>query len=274
MQIKTRTKNAHWLCKLNIALAALLTATLVWATSSEAVTQLRFDYAALQSAQEDYRLQRESMALEGLEASDYAGYIAGLQRRVFEDCAALVRSGSPFPADLPCPVIVPPVTQSADIATRDEQTPEEQVAAMDAMLSQGLGEYDEKLLREQERIKAATPNNNSGGGGGGGNGNGSDGGASDSANGDDGAEGGNQTTGDANGNNREAEDSEGQAGEGVAHSGPGAGGSHQEQPADIPDGSDDDIVARQLREAAEKETDPELKAKLWDEYRRYKQGIS
>jgi hypothetical protein len=38
------------------------------------------------------------------------------------------------------------------------------------------------------------------------------------------------------------------------------------------DGSDDDIVARQLREAAEQETDPELKAKLWEEYERYKQS--
>ena len=43
---------------------------------------------------------------------------------------------------------------------------------------------------------------------------------------------------------------------------------------DIPDGSDDDVVARQLREAAEKETDPELKAKLWEEYRRYKRGTT
>lgn len=33
---------------------------------------------------------------------------------------------------------------------------------------------------------------------------------------------------------------------------------------------DDDIVARQLREAAEKETDPELKEKLWKEYEAYK----
>ena len=43
-------------------------------------------------------------------------------------------------------------------------------------------------------------------------------------------------------------------------------------PEGTPDGSDDDIVARQLREAAEKETDPELKKKLWEEYRRYKAG--
>ncbi len=34
-------------------------------------------------------------------------------------------------------------------------------------------------------------------------------------------------------------------------------------------GEDDDIVARQLREAAEKETDPELNEKLWQEYEEY-----
>jgi hypothetical protein len=36
------------------------------------------------------------------------------------------------------------------------------------------------------------------------------------------------------------------------------------------DYEDDDIVARQLREAAENETDPELKEKLWKEYEEYK----
>jgi hypothetical protein len=39
---------------------------------------------------------------------------------------------------------------------------------------------------------------------------------------------------------------------------------------DIPSGHDDDIVARQIREAAENESDPELREKLWEEYRRYK----
>lgn len=37
---------------------------------------------------------------------------------------------------------------------------------------------------------------------------------------------------------------------------------------------DDDIVARQLREAAENETDPELKEKLWKEYEEYKKNTS
>ena len=43
-------------------------------------------------------------------------------------------------------------------------------------------------------------------------------------------------------------------------------------PNDVGDGRDDDIVARQLREAAMKEEDPELREKLWDEYRAYKKG--
>jgi hypothetical protein len=36
--------------------------------------------------------------------------------------------------------------------------------------------------------------------------------------------------------------------------------------------ANDDIVARQLREAAENETDPELKEKLWKEYEEYKKN--
>lgn len=57
---------------------------------------------------------------------------------------------------------------------------------------------------------------------------------------------------------------------------PGAGGgpgSEEEEtfapPEDIPSGRDDDIVARQLREAAMREPDPVLREALWEEYRRY-----
>jgi len=40
-------------------------------------------------------------------------------------------------------------------------------------------------------------------------------------------------------------------------------------PEDIPGGRDDDVVARQLREAATSEPDPVLREALWDEYRNY-----
>jgi hypothetical protein len=41
-------------------------------------------------------------------------------------------------------------------------------------------------------------------------------------------------------------------------------------PEDVPTMVDDDIIARQLREAALTEDDPELRERLWDEYRKYK----
>jgi hypothetical protein len=47
----------------------------------------------------------------------------------------------------------------------------------------------------------------------------------------------------------------------------------QRLPEDIGDGSDDDVVARQIREAAMNEKDPVLREKLWEEYRNYKKSI-
>ena len=49
--------------------------------------------------------------------------------------------------------------------------------------------------------------------------------------------------------------------------------SHSRVPPDLVDARDDDIIARQLREAAMKEQDPELREKLWDEYRKYKREL-
>lgn len=41
-------------------------------------------------------------------------------------------------------------------------------------------------------------------------------------------------------------------------------------PNDVADARDDDIISRQLREAAMQEEDPEIREKLWEDYRRYK----
>jgi len=230
------------------------------------VTQLRLDYAAFLKAEGDFRVRRESGQLNGEDATDYAAWVASLQRRVFEDCAEVVRSAVPFPADLPCPVIVPQATQAGDTDPQYEQTLEERVAALDAELLEGMGEYDEKLLREQERVKAATPNNNDNPGGGGSL-DGSDGGQAGSAGGGEQADGNESGAAGA----RKAPGGNHSSG-GNGNRGPGKTQDDTGQPEDIPDGSDDDIVARQLREAATRESDPELKKKLWEEYRKYKQG--
>ena len=55
--------------------------------------------------------------------------------------------------------------------------------------------------------------------------------------------------------------------------GPAAGTSSPDRNAGY-SADDDDIVARQLREAAENETDPELRAKLWKEYEDYKRNTA
>jgi hypothetical protein len=257
--------------KLLISTMALLLVTGATTIVDGLVAQLRLDHAALVAAENDFRMRRESKGLAGAEAADYAAYVARLQRRVIEDCVALVRSGDPLPADLPCPQTLPPLTQSADIDQQAEQTRGEQVAALDAELNAGLGEYDERLLREQERVKAATPLPDEITGGG--SGQGGDAGGDDGA-GEEGADA--EAGSDTSGSDAGAAGGEQPPAGSTTSRGAGAGGGAQQSgtgtPPDIPDGSDDDVVARQLREAAEKETDPELKKKLWEEYRKYKQG--
>lgn len=44
-------------------------------------------------------------------------------------------------------------------------------------------------------------------------------------------------------------------------------------PPDLADATNDDVVARQLREAASAERDPVLREKLWVEYRKYKANL-
>jgi hypothetical protein len=48
------------------------------------------------------------------------------------------------------------------------------------------------------------------------------------------------------------------------------GGAGSRMPEDVGDGNGDDELARQLRELATKETDPELRDLYWEEYRKYK----
>lgn len=46
--------------------------------------------------------------------------------------------------------------------------------------------------------------------------------------------------------------------------------SNGKPPEDIPSAENDDVLAAQIRYAAEKETDPVKKKRLWNEYRKYK----
>jgi hypothetical protein len=133
-------------------------------------------------------------------------------------------------------------------------TGSEAAAALDKKLDGALEEFDQKMREEMQRLAEETAAAER---------------TADNADVDGDApsemSGG---TGEAGGEEEEGGDSGGS----VGGSGPGGSGSDR-IPPDVGDGSDDDIVARQLREAAIAEEDPELRKKLWDEYRRYKASL-
>jgi hypothetical protein len=171
------------------------------------------------------------------------------------------------------------------------QTDDEKIALLDAELSSSLSEFDEKLLREQKELAEKSRSASAGesgdqsedGDGASGKAGEGEGEKTAGESGGEAGESGSESAAGSSGKDgeseRQAESGEqgGTGGEGaeqVASAGGASGdGRHTGNiptPPDIPDGKDDDIVARQLREAAESEKDPELREKLWEEYRKYK----
>jgi hypothetical protein len=135
--------------------------------------------------------------------------------------------------------------------------------------------HEQEILAEEQAAQAAAAGNGTSRGGGGG---GSSGGSL-------GEEGATQTA-DTGGDRPAGASGEGTGGSPdtppgeASEAGAPVGGNEDAEstngqiPPDVGDGSDDDIVARQLREAAMNEEDPELREKLWDEYRAYKSGTT
>jgi hypothetical protein len=130
-------------------------------------------------------------------------------------------------------------------------------------LDKSLGDFDEALGEEQREISSTSRNTEGFDTGSGGNRGGSISLGEQAA----GAMAGGGTGG---GGGAAGGDSPGEVGGG----GPVDGLDPQEvakrTPDDIEALIDDDIVAKQLREAALSEEDPELRERLWEEYRKYK----
>jgi len=170
-------------------------------------------------------------------------------------------------------------------------TEAEQVAMLDEKLNASLEAFDKLLLDEARKARTREAEAGAASGGGGGAGNGSSNGSGKRSAGARGATSGGDGTAESERGGGEASESgtersakggphgatqDGSPGGPVGGREPGAPGSPSASapPPDVGDGNDDDIVARQIRKAAEAESDPELRKKLWDEYRKYKQGSS
>ena len=146
-----------------------------------------------------------------------------------------------------------PATGSATSIEKNQQ--------LDSELDEGFAEFDALLLKEQERL---TQEQNE-------QGDLSTSGGTGAASGGYGYEEGSQAY--ENGIDDASIASEEQA-QATGGSNPFPSNNTQADiPPDLVSTKGDDVIARQLREAALKEKDPELREKLWDEYRKYKQGI-
>ena len=141
-----------------------------------------------------------------------------------------------------------------DSGTGGPMTAAEQVAILDRQLEESTRDFDGIIFDEEERQREAERDR-----------------AAESA----------QTTESATGSVAGEEPSYGggMASAGSGSVGGGIGGragapptdaAKYPPPADIPSGNDDDVVARQLREAAMREPDAAVREKLWSEYRKYK----
>jgi len=196
------------------------------------------------------------------------------------------RSSSSLGGDAAAPDAPAPASPNAppsapQNSTATVQTPDERRAALDKQLDDSLGAFDARLHKEQQKIAeerdarqatvsaatadggtgAATAGTSSADGGGSSNGAGADGSSAAAV------------PGPHRGRRGETRNSRaGDLKSDKAAGGPSSASGNGAPATIIPDGNDDDIVARRLRKAAEVETDPELKEKLWKEYVEYKKN--
>ncbi len=264
-------------------------------------TEIRQSVIALDRARSravhDLTQKQQNATLNEREQRDYEKFITFLSAKIGEYCQQLLtEGGETATANLPCPAggqtLFAPLTDRT--ATSDEQ-----VVDLEKILSESLGQFDESLLKEDERIAARQPRGRETGYGYGNEQESADNGQLGGTGASSGEDPGDSQTTDASGMEGQASEETGttSAGTGTEMSGSTAGsgdrtgavpggdagtsegyGSEQSAETTAQAGQQeletgyDDIVARQLREAAEKETDPELKKKLWEEYRKYKEG--
>ena len=150
-----------------------------------------------------------------------------------------------------------------DYESEDSLTREERLKAMDQALYDALNRYDDCLTQSENTSSSSS---SSGGGAGSAGG----GGSASSSTASSGIEGTEtppeQTAAVSGGLQSESEESE----EGATSQQIPQALQNGKVPDDIPPADNDNILQQKVREAAENETDPDKRERLWDEYRKLK----
>lgn len=203
-------------------------------------------------------LPRQSKSLK----KEYSIFIDYLSFQINYYCTKVSKNyGDEFIRDLPCSL-----NNIQELNKDNYQTSEEKIESLDNDFMAALGEFDEMLLIEDEKIaqiskmleNEGTYNN-------------SQSGSSNRSSTND--------TNDDSKHDKEENKKGNKANKNNSKMNSSSKGRHKqsgnkEYQRKKLDEIDDDIVARQLKEAAEKETNADLKEKLWDEYYRYKKTIA
>lgn len=240
-------------------------------------------------AEAEFRTLLSQGGLTQSEQEDYRTYLSRLEQLVVENCSAVSELKALLNDYTPedgCDL--DNAGSTGAVSFPGERTEEERVIGLDGHLNRSMSEFDELLLREMDELKrrqSGAPDARGGvrGAGGDGQQKGETGVAAATDAGEEGTAAGTSTGEEGTGQRRSEQQQPGQQGqeqtasrqtggeESVGARGQGNDKTTTSTKRDAPpDKGDDDIVARQLREAAEAETDPELREKLWEEYRRYK----
>ena len=264
----------------------ILTASPLYAVDQSQTDSIRSSVIALDSARQTALHDLESLPEATREMADYRDFIIYLNTRIVFYCMELAeQAGTVALEGLPCPTgqmmtgaeRSPPPSEeeifyTTGSGTVDTRTQDEKTSDLDAGLLTALGEFDEMLLKEEDKVAARVPSQREPGtsSGAGAAGSGEAGGTGEQGAGIEGdavAKGGSESRAGQSGRAPGTQSNVGAGNGDVDHSAYGAPGGK------LPPPEDDDIVARQLREAAEKEPDLELKKKLFEEYWKYK-GVS
>ena len=236
---------------------------------------IRKSITALDSARQTALQELEETTMSASEVSDYKDFVVYLNTRIVNYCMDLAKQGGTISLEgLPCPK-APTMAGGSETSPSDDsifhttgsdfgeaKSQAEETAELEGAFLSSLGDFDDSLLKEEEKVAARVPSQRESGSS---SASGSSGRAGESGDTDSGESGASEEQGEGTaGTAQDSTSRSGSQGSGVEQSTYGAPGGK------LPPPEDDDIVARQLREAAEKEPDPELKKKLWEEYWKYK----
>jgi hypothetical protein len=230
------------------------------------IEDLQLTYTVWRSNDTEFREMRKQDQLSNIDIREFASFVAGLKRQVIEGCETVRKLGGDASLHgVDCVKLEDdPESKKGGAVniTKRELTREEKKALLEQQMGKLISDFDGLLLQHQEKLKWEQGVSQSNGS--------QDSGAFDKS--------GAKETAGAGVPADEVEKKPGSKDgpiQRAAEPGSGPGVEKQgEMPdfkkGDVWDSSDDDVIARQLREAAETETDPVLKKQLWEEYKKYK----